>query len=293
MLSEKDFQKFLNERAKYVDDTLNIFDEQTQKAGRDLVNLIYEQYASKFVYVAGKLVMNSKNIALINQIDKVMNEFTVTMRKNALAELAQNMLKNTVIIKEWYGDMGIKQGALDKIIAKMGTIYESIGITETGAIIPGGYLDRLAINSALRDQLKNYVTSSITGKVELSKFQQGFKNLIVNRAGIDSSMTRYYKQYTHDAFMEQLQAQENYVSENFGVNEWFLYAGTEIKTTRPFCAERHGKVYSRKEAEKWNKLDWEGKKGDFFTYAGGYNCRHQIMWITEAAAKIIDPSKFE
>lgn len=58
--------------------------------------------------------------------------------------------------------------------------------------------------------------------------------------------------------------------------------------SRPFCLERIGKYYKKDDVEKWANLKWAGKragttKSTIFIYAGGYNCRHQIIYVSEEA----------
>lgn len=64
--------------------------------------------------------------------------------------------------------------------------------------------------------------------------------------------------------------------------DFFLYQGSEIDTTRPFCDEHRGHVWHRKEIEAWALEEWAGKipettEATIFTYLGGYNCRHILV----------------
>lgn len=80
---------------------------------------------------------------------------------------------------------------------------------------------------------------------------------------------------------------------------YFIYNGGEIKTTRDFCDQRNGNVYTREEGIAFNSLDWQGKKEghNFLVDAGGYNCRHYLDWISYELAKQLRPdiekSKFD
>lgn len=82
--------------------------------------------------------------------------------------------------------------------------------------------------------------------------------------------------------------------------EFFLYQGRPIRTTRPFCREREGKVWHRREIEEWGRraaagedLDGNGAPGwagmvegtneqTIFLYLGGWyggreGCRHVLI----------------
>ena len=69
-----------------------------------------------------------------------------------------------------------------------------------------------------------------------------------------------------------------------------IYAGTEIKTTRHFCDSRINNVYNRETINSWNDLEFQGKKKNHIMVIdlGGYNCRHDLNWVTYELAKRID-----
>jgi hypothetical protein len=61
----------------------------------------------------------------------------------------------------------------------------------------------------------------------------------------------------------------------------FRYEGGLIADSRDFCVERDGQEFWIYQGEEWNGYDWKGKIPgvDFFVQAGGYNCRHWIVYI--------------
>lgn len=87
------------------------------------------------------------------------------------------------------------------------------------------------------------------------------------------------------------------VNDELGI-EWFEYLGGEIDTTRPFCENREGGIYHRKEIEAWgagknsagiNDIrdgTWAGRidgtdSKSIFTLVGGWNCRHYLVPVPE------------
>lgn len=63
--------------------------------------------------------------------------------------------------------------------------------------------------------------------------------------------------------------------------ELFVYAGRLIKTSRDFCIARAGKVFTRAQIKRWD--NGQGLPADI--YLGGYNCRHQLIPISQRKAK--------
>lgn len=59
-----------------------------------------------------------------------------------------------------------------------------------------------------------------------------------------------------------------------GPDELLLYAGPIDARTRPFCWERAGKVYRRRDVEGWDNGNMPGPPE---LVAGGWNCRHLLV----------------
>jgi len=70
----------------------------------------------------------------------------------------------------------------------------------------------------------------------------------------------------------------------------FLYSGGLIETSREFCRERDGNIYTMEEIQRWDND--QGLPADI--YLGGYNCRHELLPIDKATAESLglDTSKF-
>jgi hypothetical protein len=69
--------------------------------------------------------------------------------------------------------------------------------------------------------------------------------------------------------------------------EYYLYQGTIIADTRPFCEARSGRFFTKEEVQKWPNLKgWQGRmagtnSSTIFIYRGGYNCRHQLWPVAK------------
>lgn len=63
--------------------------------------------------------------------------------------------------------------------------------------------------------------------------------------------------------------------------ELFLYLGPDDDVTRPFCEERVGQVFDIDQIRDWD--NGQGLPADI--YLGGYNCRHQLVPVTEEEAR--------
>lgn len=61
-------------------------------------------------------------------------------------------------------------------------------------------------------------------------------------------------------------------------NELLLYAGPIDAKTRPFCWERVGKVYRRRDIQDWDNGNMPGPPE---LVAGGWNCRHHLVPLSK------------
>jgi len=59
--------------------------------------------------------------------------------------------------------------------------------------------------------------------------------------------------------------------------ERYLYSGGLIETSREFCIERDGKVFTLEEIQEWD--NGQGLPAD--VYLGGYNCRHDLLPVDD------------
>lgn len=149
----------------------------------------------------------------------------------------------------------------------------------------------VAINQ-LRTILDIAVTSGTTVP-ELARQLKGF-----------GAISRHAKTWAVDLMTGIDRAYTTHLANQFDF-EWFWYLGGLVKDSRCFCVERHEKFYHKTEVEAWgdNPSLWEGSgsltilggmcKGGgrnpltnsqtIFNLAGGYNCRHVIVPVSESA----------
>lgn len=158
-------------------------------------------------------------------------------------------------------------------------LYEAIlkanvNITKD-ALLGAGVRDNFS--NAIRELLKANI-SGIGDKKELRKILTQF---IEGSETEKPFLQRYITQVTNDSVMTFNQEYLNTISEDLDI-EYYLYSGTIIKDSRPFCVARTGRLFTKEQVKAWGKLGpWQGKipgtnEKTIFVYRGGYNCRHTI-----------------
>lgn len=111
-------------------------------------------------------------------------------------------------------------------------------------------------------------------------------------------LERYVTQVSNDSLTQFNATYNQTITQDLGI-EFYVYTGTIIAGTRPFCNHFVNQYFHKKEVEKLGEgtdpitgkaLSTEGllagrikgtNKSTIFTYRGGYNCRHFFSPISE------------
>jgi hypothetical protein len=143
------------------------------------------------------------------------------------------------------------------------------------ALLGAGIRDNFS--NAIREVLK----ANISGVGDTRQLRKVLTQFITGSETEKPFLERYITQVTNDSIMIFNQEYLNTVSEDLDV-QYYIYSGTIIGDSRPFCVSRAGRLFTKEQVKSWGKLgSWQGKipgtnEQTIFTYRGGYNCRHTI-----------------
>ncbi len=151
------------------------------------------------------------------------------------------------------------------------------------------------IELMLKQPIANILTQNINTGAAYKDLVNQLKTFITGSPGVDGALQRYSKQIVTDTLFNYNRAYQEAISENTGLN-WIKYVGgatfaadnPKKFTTRDFCLSKMGRYYEKSDVERWASGTWAGKRAGttsstIFIYAGGYNCRHQIIYVSENA----------
>lgn len=279
------------DKIKHLTDSEAALVKAVIKYQADVYELIASEYLPQFDTENGVLLDTPKNANLIAQIDVYFDKLEKVVARDVLSPMVKNILDTVSLNAEYYIALGFKKTVVDTLFKDKFNLEAKLGITPTGRLNKNGYLYKLGQTQQVRQELKDYVIKSLTGDVPFLEFQLGFRNLVIGNKrvkglNVDGSLKRYFDQYAIDAF-SQTDAITNKQAANELQLDHFIYEGSIIKTTRPFCAKRAGKAFSVKETKNWkNDPDLVDKKTkDSYrplVERGRYRCRHAIRYITKA-----------
>jgi hypothetical protein len=159
-------------------------------------------------------------------------------------------------------------------------ILETNIATTKDALLGAGIRENFgtAIQEVLKDNIAGIGSRSQLNKT-LRKFIEGTEQEA-------PFLNRYIKQTTNDAVMTFNAEYIQTIADDLDV-EYYLYQGTLIEDSRPFCQARAGRYFTTDQVKAWPNLKgWNGRmagtnSSTIFIYRGGYNCRHQLWPVAQ------------
>lgn len=283
---------YLSEWGSRFDSRLSELIESLEKRVQGLQRALWREILEAFGELFGtdgkRLARGTKNVsASLAKLERLLDRFEGVQIAGELRLFAAELIEVGGLTVEYYEatDGRAKARAIEKSLNLLRAV---IGIDGAGALIAGGYLDRLGKTEAARELLRSYVVNSIVSGRSLFDFRNGFRELIVGNPDTDGALQRYWRQYAYDTYNKAHEVVNVSMADKLNMSH-FIYQGSIIPTSRQFCRKRAGKVFTRAQADTWkNDPDLiDPKTKDTYNpliERGRYNCRHWINWISEDLA---------
>jgi len=137
----------------------------------------------------------------------------------------------------------------------------------------------------VREPLLDILNQNINTGGSFEGMLKQVQGYIKGTENLDGRLLSYSKQITRDALFNYARSYQQSVVSDLGL-EYYQYVGGVMDSSRPFCVERHEGFFHQKEVEQWAALEWQGKargttESSIFIFAGGYNCGHQILAVSD------------
>lgn len=254
-----------------------------EKRMDDALPKVFAKLSDQVIDLASNLSLDAKDRAKsLKEMIKLKKDISDTIVNNSLyqAQVAEvvagfDQLANlsndyiSVILDDFKPKTELYKAILETNIA-----------TTKDALLGAGIRDNFgtAIQEVLKDNISGIGTRSELNKT-LRKFIEGTDT---EKAFLE----RYIKQTTNDSVMTFNAEYIQTIADDLDV-EYYLYQGTVIADTRPFCEARSGRFFTKEEVQKWPNLKgWQGRmagtnSSTIFIYRGGYNCRHQLWPVAK------------
>lgn len=223
----------------------------------------------------GKIIISKSNIAIAADITNELKTILVTKDYlTALKEFAAGFDAQAQANDEYFSKVFPdfqNSAAADAMLQKAKTTALDQLL---GAPVEKSYIVPLT-------KMIDTAVSSGSGWVELSN---QIKDFVLGNSEVEGKLASHASQVAYDSFAFADRAYTNIISEENDA-EWYLWSGTHLATSRPFCDERKDKFFHYKEIESWAQQDWEGKadgtnEQTIFILAGGYRCVDSILPVS-------------
>lgn len=243
-----------------------VFDEDLSDVVSDLVDEMEYPKTSGVVDVS----RTARNLVIINRYRVLLAE---RLRSGIYGESVRDAFSSLDKIKKTLDEYFEKIGGFEKGVYEV--IYRE-SILLAGESLLGAGIEANIVNPIV-ERIYQHNLQGLK-KRELEK-------IITDYFDSNNIAKRYVKQLASDTLYQMTQHYQNTVSKGLNLKH-YLYAGTNIKTTRSFCGVRTGKVFTEKEVKSWAAMDWSGKvagtnEENIFVYRGGWNCRHTLRPISK------------
>jgi len=260
----------------------------------ELYNLLKDKFiASLQTDENGNLLFNSKNITRVNQLGDTWQAFQDKHYKPVILDFAKDLVSIVDIEAGYFMAVGKEFNIAMDFAKTTDLISKQIGIDiAKNEIIEGSYLDRLTAGSQVRDKIADFVLQNVSAKSSFDDLKSGLETLVKGDETVNGAMEQYLRTYAYDTFSNVQRSIDLNIADTYGLTS-FVYSGDIIRSTRDWCAEKVNGVFTRDDLEAWATEDWAGKNWDVPVEIslGGYNCRHNLMWIPDEAVSYLEPEE--
>jgi hypothetical protein len=286
-------QQFIEQRQEYIEGRVS--DLQKQLFDKVFNKLILELESS-----GGNIVSGDENIKLSTALDQIFKEFQSNQFTPVIKQFGEDLLKLTNYNKEYFtvaADKRIQEVDKSAQLAKK-KMAEKLGVSESGKVKSKGYLDRLITDPTLKKQIKQTLLKGITNQKPVGEVTAQLQKIIVGNDKVNGGLVKHFNQYMRDTYTQFDALSSSIIATDLGI-QTFIYQGGKIASSRCFCKEKDGKVFTVQEAEEWrDELGeecgpiWNEKtdgKYNPLTHRGGYECRHTLDYVSSALAIRLRP----
>ena len=260
--------------SKFVEDSAEELEKKVlQMESEFLDNYVYD-YLAEFDSIDGVLTNEAANLNRINGTHSIFDKAFDGFLASFLVWFGARILEGAHKGIAHFQDIGINVK-----FSEVSFIEKQVGLVK-GKIVKGSYLWNLGQMSEVRMKFQEHVLHAIQTGQRTNLFLRNIKTLIKSTPETRSLFSKYYMKYAGDAVGQTLNTVSLIIADKNGLDK-FLYEGSLVKDSRPFCIAHAGNTYTRADAKHFDLMEWKGKNNElpFLIAAGGYQCGHIIKWL--------------
>lgn len=278
-------KELIKQRLKRLDTVPNTYYNRVVRSQHDIYQQILLKLDKLDVGMDGAVTQTPNNLALIKEISIELKKIVVDPTspysksvKSFINEFSEQKILTRSFYKESFDDFENEP------------VYDQ---TYKTAVTNANKLVSQSAVQNLTTEFEDLLQTAIGSGDSYTNIVKNIGDLIKGNDKIDGSLARYAKQNAKDIFSVADRQYAKAISDNLEV-QFFQYSGGLIDSSRPFCKERNGKIFHKKEIEAWGEgkrtleMKWpqSGKWAGMatntsaqtiFSLAGGYQCDHVFV----------------
>jgi hypothetical protein len=286
----------------FIDGAIEDFNKGIPGIQQDMLDNILQQLRRLDTTAKGDIKVTVANIKIINAIRQKLNRLIINDAYIDHVKAFVNTYSQVATLQNEYWktvEKTFQPKPLLREIRQQAIATTVDSLTENG------------IGANIRDNITGILKSNITTGGSYKQLEGQLRESLTDTQSGDGLLTKYARQVTVDSIQQFNRTYTQTVAS--GLNyEWYRYAGTDIKTTRPFCfamtdpAQRYFHISEVPALLRADDLFWTNPKtgerakvplydktglpqgmypgenhDNFFILLGGYNCGHQARPVSE------------
>lgn len=282
---------------KTLDDASEVFDKVVTKSQMKIYAEAVTLMKGLEVDGQGKVKQTIANLKLLVSIKSKLA--AVSNNKEYLAGVGKFLQYFDALQKEQnaYFSANFPQATIGEQAKKRHEAMKQIAVQNVIDALTG---DGLKAN--VMDKVNDILLRAVTTGAKFSNLQEELRAHLIGVDGGTGALSRYATTYATTAISQFTGQNNKLLTQDLGV-KWFMYTGSTKETTREFCEHLVKKRYiHRSEFHKILQGDIDGhqcgiyaktglpfgmiegtNEDNFQVNCGGWNCRHQLVPVSELA----------
>lgn len=282
--------KLTNDRTVLIDRLINALEKQVGSSQDALIRSVITDIVEKMdTDDQGRIKNTIANKRLVGLVDNVFTEFA----QQHGADIAGGIVDGVQQIAKFNADYFSAFAGKTKLAPANKQVNESLdawlGISGNKAA-RNGYLDTVVKDPTVKNKVKDMAMKAVVGQAGYNDTKKAVQDYIAGDpdAQKEGALKKYYRNFVYDMYSQADRTVAKITADKIGM-KYAIYEGGIIETSREFCRERNGKVFTVDEIAEFDPP--EAKQPDYnpFTDLGGYGCRHHLNYVPEAVAFALRP----
>jgi len=283
----QDPKKAVQKRISFLSDRENKLKKRVSSIERKLFSIITSRLLNDLDTDAGAIKSTQSNIKLTQRIDRLFNDFKKDFNSVVIGQLIDDLFGTLKLNDDYFNDFSNAKRIKSIKQKNRSIMYARLGVTSKGKVIEGGFIDNFLNDTSIKTEVVNATIANVTSRAPKAALRDELQTLIIGAPdAAGGRLQSQYRTFVYDTYQEFDRSYGQLWADELKLTA-FLYLGGKIKTTRKFCCERNGLVFTTKEAMEWKKMNFAGKPRAGYNplvQLGGHNCRHSTQWLSNDQA---------